>query len=144
MTPRAATVSSALVAALQAALAGEHAAVWAHGRAAAELSSSERNRVLDRLDEHRAARDALRIRILAARATPVPAAAAYVEPFPVTGARTARRLLGHVEEALVATYADLAAGSARGERTSAVNAAVAAGGWAVAWGAPSSAFPGAG
>jgi len=144
MTTPSETTSSALVAALQAALAGEHAAVWAHGRAAAELSGSERTRAMDQLDEHRAARDALRIRVMAAEATPVPAAAAYVEPFPVTGARTARRLLAHVEEALVATYADLAAGSARGERTSAVNAAVAAGGWAVAWGAPSSAFPGAG
>ena len=48
-----------LVDALQAALAGEHAAVWASGRAAGELSGSRR-RAPAELDAHRGARDALR------------------------------------------------------------------------------------
>ena len=132
------------VAALQAALAGEHAAVWACGRAAAELTGAQRGRALDQLDAHRIARDTLRGRIRAAGSEPVPAAAAYVEPFPVTGARTARRLLAQVDDALAACYADVAAATSAGERGTAVKASVAAARRSVAWGGAPRAFPGAG
>jgi Domain of unknown function (DUF4439) len=133
-----------LVAAWQAALAGEHAAVWAYGRAAAELSGGQRTTALDLLDAHRTAREGLRARLHAAGARPVEAAAAYLEPFPVTAAASGRRLLAHVEDNLAATYADLAAGSTGDERASAVGASVAAARRSVAWGGPPTAFPGAG
>ncbi len=132
-----------LLAALQAALAGTHAAVWASGRAAAELAGSRRERALRELDLHRRDRDALRLRVLAAEGRPVDAAPAYVEPFPVTGARTARRLLAHVNAGLVAVWADLAAAHDPGMRSADVDAATRAAIRAVEWGAQPSAFPGA-
>ncbi|MCU0262413.1 MAG: ferritin-like domain-containing protein [Candidatus Nanopelagicales bacterium] len=128
---------------LQAALAGEHAAIWAHGRAAAELRDRARDRALGALDDHRRARDALRARLVTLGATPVEAAPAYVEPDPVDGPAGARRLLAHVERALAATYADLAAASPPAGRQAAVQAAAAAAVRAVGWGADPEAFPGA-
>jgi hypothetical protein len=144
MSTQGASAGEAQVAALQAALAGEHAAVWACGRAAGELGGSQRTASLDQLDEHRAAREALRRRVNAAGADPVDAAAAYVEPFPVTGAQTAGRLLAHVEDALAACYADLAAATTGDERTRALGLSVAAARRSIAWGGPAKAFPGAG
>jgi hypothetical protein len=138
------TAATPELAALQAALAGEHAAVWAAGRAAGELRGDARTRALRQLDEHRQARDALRRSIVALGAAPVQAAPAYVEPFPVEGAAGGRRLLAHVNEALAATYADLAAASAPAARRPAVAASTAAAVRALGWGAEPSAFPGAG
>ena len=129
--------------ALQAALAGEHAAVWACGRAAAELGGRRRQEALRELDSHRVARDDLARTIDALGATPVEAAPAYLEPFPVTGARAARRLLGQVNAALAATYADVAAASPRAARRTAAAASGAAALRAVGWGAAARAFPGA-
>jgi hypothetical protein len=133
---------TALVAALQAALAGEHAAVWASGRAAAELTGRQRTAALAELDEHRSARDELRASLVALKEAPVQAAPAYVEPFEVTGARTARRLLSHVNSGLSAAYADLAAASPRAARRDPVGSSVAAATRALDWGASPEAFPG--
>lgn len=130
------------VSALQAALAGEHAAVWACGRAAGELTGSDRTRALDELDGHRRARDGLRAQVVALGGRPVEAAPAYAEPFEVTGRRAARRLLAHVGTALCATYAELAAASPQGARSAAVKAAAASARRAIAWGAEPEAFPG--
>jgi hypothetical protein len=132
------------VAALQAALAGEHAAVWACGRAAGELSGRQRRAALRELDAHRQAREELRRTIDSLGATPVDAAPAYLEPFPVSGAAAARRLLGHVNTGLSATYADLAAASPRAARRPAAMTSAAAAVRAVDWGAAAQAFPGAG
>ncbi len=71
--------------ALQAALAGEHAAVWASGRSAGELGGRRRDAARRELDAHRQARDELRRRVTALGAVPVEAAVAYVEPFPCRG-----------------------------------------------------------
>ncbi|MGB7979584.1 MAG: DUF4439 domain-containing protein, partial [Candidatus Nanopelagicales bacterium] len=100
-----ATDDPVLLAALQAALAGTHAAVWAGGRAAAELGGGHREEALRELDRHRRDRETLRIRVRAAGGVPVDAAPAYLEPFPITGARSARRLLAHVNSGLVAVRA---------------------------------------
>lgn len=144
MSVPAAPVSPDHLAALQAALAGEHAAVWASGRAAAELSGEQRRAALDELDAHRVARDALRAQVVAAGSSPVAPAPAYREPIPVRGAGSARRLLAEVDAALAASYADLAAASPAGSRTPASDAAVSAARRAVAWGGRPQAFPGAG
>lgn len=135
---------TALVDALQAALAGEDAAVWACGRAAGELSGDQRSAALDELDVHRQNRDSLQARIVAQGAAPGQAAPAYVEPFPVTGAKTARRLLAHVNDALTATYADVVAASAPATRGLDLTAGIDAARRAVGWGAAPSAFPGSG
>ncbi|MCU0284720.1 MAG: ferritin-like domain-containing protein [Candidatus Nanopelagicales bacterium] len=133
---------AAQAAGLQAALAGEHAAVWAHGRAAGELSGRARTRALDGLDDHRRARDRLRAQLVALGAAPVEAAAAYVEPEPVDSPAGARALLAHVERALVPTYADLAAASPPAGRQPAAQSAARAGVRALGWGAVPEAFPG--
>jgi hypothetical protein len=130
------------LAALQSALAGEHAAVWACGRAAAELTGAQRTGALKELDAHRSARDELRRQVVALGAQPVPAAAAYVEPFEVAGRAGGRRLLAHVDSALVATYADLAAVSPLAGRRGAVAAATQWAVQALSWGADPAAFPG--
>ena len=136
------TADPDLVAALQAALAGEHAAVWASGRAAGELGSRERTVALRQLDDHRAARDVIRQQLVALGAVPADAAPAYVEPFPVEGRAGGRRLLAHVATALTATDADLAAALPTAGRRAAARAAAASAVQALDWGAEPEAFPG--
>jgi len=133
---------SAYAQALQAALAGEHAAVWACGRAAAELSAPQRRRALAQLDEHRQSRDQLAARLTALGIVPVQAAPAYQLPFPVADDRGARRLLARIGASLAATYADLAAASPQAARRDVVRASTRAAVQALGWGAPPQAFPG--
>ncbi len=128
--------------ALQAAVAGEHAAVWASGRAAGELGGARRAQAQQELDAHRGERDELRLRIVALGAEPVDAAAAYVEPFGVDDPAGGRRLMAHVNAALAATYADLAAASEPAARRDAVARSSEAAVRAVGWGADAQAFPG--
>lgn len=137
------TAGPALLEALQAAVAGQHAAVWASGRAAAVLAGEPRASVERELAEHRATRDGLRTRIVALGGIPVAAAPAYVEPFPVSGSRGGRRLMAHVNTALAATYADLAAASGPEHRRSAAAQSWRAAERAVRWGAEPQPFPGA-
>jgi hypothetical protein len=132
-----------LLDALQAAAAGEHAAVWASGRAAGELGGRGRGEALVELDAHRVARDELRAVIVALGAEPVEAAPAYLEPFPVDSPRTARALMAQVNSALAATYADLAAASEPAARREAARSSVAAAVRAIEWGGDPQAFPGA-
>ena len=133
---------SPFLAALQAAVAGEHAAVWASGRAAGELRGKRRDAARRELDEHRALRDELRRQVRALGGEPVEAAVAYIEPFPVEGASGGRRLMAHVNSALAATYADLAAAGQPGARRMAIDRSAAAALRAIEWGAEPQAFPG--
>jgi len=128
--------------ALQAAVAGEHAAVWASGRAAGELGGTRRAQAQQELDAHRRARDELRSRVVALGAEPVDAALAYVEPFPVDDPAGGRRLMAHVNAALAATYADVAAASEPAARREAAAWSSEAAVRAVGWGAEAQAFPG--
>ena len=133
---------SARLAALQAALAGEHAAVWAAGRAAGELTGAGRRAALNELDRHRDARDRLRATVASLGAAPTEAAPAYLEPFPVEGRAAARRLMAHVNTGLSAVYADLAAASPPAGRRPAAIASVEAAVRAVDWGGDAEALPG--
>jgi hypothetical protein len=128
--------------ALQAAVAGEHAAVWASGRAAGELAGRRRDAARRELDAHRRARDELRRQVRALGAIPLEAAVAYVEPFPVQGSSGGRRLMAHVNTALAATYADVGAASEPAARREAVQRSSEAAVRAVEWGADPEAFPG--
>jgi hypothetical protein len=133
---------SPFLAALQAAVAGEHAAVWASGRAAGELRGTRRDAARRELDEHRTQRDELRRQVRVLGAEPVEAAAAYIEPFPVEGSAGGRRLMAHVNSALAATYADLAAAGEPGARRTAIDRSAAAALRAIEWGGDPQAFPG--
>lgn len=128
--------------ALQSALAGEHAAVWAAGRAAGELTGDAKRAALRQLDGHRATRDRLRGTIVSLGADPVAAAPAYLEPFPVASRGDARRLMVLVNSRLAATYADLAAASPRASRRPAAIASAEAAVRAIDWGGTAQAFPG--
>jgi hypothetical protein len=95
--------------ALQAALAGEHATVYAYGVAGAHLRDARRRAALQARDAHLARRDRLTDLVIAAGEQPVAAEPAYALPEPVEDAAGARRLAATVEERLAATYADLVA-----------------------------------
>ena len=97
------------LAALAAALAGEHAAVYAYGFVGAQAGPKYRRVALERLSWHGLQRDVLAAQLSAAGTSPQPAEAAYALPFEVTTVAAARRLAVHVEQAMAAAYADLVA-----------------------------------
>lgn len=80
------------IAALQAALAAEHAAVWAYGVVAAYLPAQRSAAVAGAVTAHRARRDALERLLSDAGAEPVAAEPGYRVPGPVDGADGALRL----------------------------------------------------
>jgi len=97
-------------------LAGEYAAVYAYGLAAARLSGADRTAALDAMAAHRAQRDRLVARAAAGGASASPVAAAYDPPFPVADAASARRLAALVEDRLAGQWAALAASSTGQQR----------------------------
>ncbi|MCX4746414.1 ferritin-like domain-containing protein [Kitasatospora sp. NBC_01287] len=101
------------VTALQAALAGEHTAVYAFGVIGARIPTGpERDDARSCYAVHQARRDAWQRMLADAGATPVAAAPGYELPFAVPDANAAGRLAATVETRLTAVYADLvAAGS---------------------------------
>lgn len=128
--------------ALQEALAGEHAAVWAAGRAAGPLTGSAQRAAVADLADARAARDQLRDQIGSAGGEPVSAAPGYLEPTPTNSAGRARSLLAQVCLARVPLYARLAGTAPTGSRSGPARRAGALAARAVYWGATPQAFPG--
>ncbi|MFE9428878.1 ferritin-like domain-containing protein [Kitasatospora sp. NPDC006697] len=106
-------LSAEATAALQAALAGEHAAVYAYGVIAARTPSGpHRDDVRSCYAFHQARRDSWDRLLAGAGATPAAAAPGYQLPFAVPDEASAARLAAEVERRLGAGYADLvAAGS---------------------------------
>ena len=127
-------------------LRDEHAAIYAYGVLGARLPDAERRIALTAFDAHRAVRDALRARVLAAGQVPPGPAAAY--DVTVAGQAEALALAVRVEEQLAVRWRDLVALSAtRDVRQLAVHelqaSAVRAAQWRRAAGsAPTVAFPG--
>lgn len=97
-------------AALQDALAAEHAAVWAYGVVGAHVSGERLDLARESLDEHVTRRDAVRALLHDLGAEPVAARPAYALPFEVTAAATAVRLAQRVEQGAAAVWADAVAG----------------------------------
>ena len=129
--------------AVQAALAGEHACVYACGLAGGLLDGPGQQAAAAARDAHRGRRDELSQVVRRLGATPVAALPAYALPFPVTDPATARALLADVENRLAAVYADLvAAGATDGLRAAGAAGVRDAAAAAVAWGANVTAFPG--
>jgi uncharacterized protein DUF4439 len=96
------------VAALQAALAVEHAAVYAYGVLGARLRGGEQQMAREFSDAHRAKRDRLITMLAAQRVEPVAAEAAYRLPIRPTSPRGAAQLAAAVEDKVLAAYLGLA------------------------------------
>jgi uncharacterized protein DUF4439 len=129
--------------ALQAALAGEHAALYGLAAAGGRLRGARFRAATTVHDEHRRRRDQLSQFLVDAGEKPVAAAVAYDLPQPVTSTATAMALVLLIERRLTAVYGDLVeAAEAAPVRSFAVQALVAAARTELRWGAGPSAFPG--
>lgn len=80
------------VAALQAALAAEHAAVWAYDLASAFVTGSAASQLREAANTHQARRDATQRLLVDAGVQPVPPEPGYLTPEPVTDMASAVRL----------------------------------------------------
>ncbi|MDP9433079.1 MAG: ferritin-like domain-containing protein [Actinomycetota bacterium] len=94
----------AAVAALQRALAGEHAAIYGYGALGARLERPSRTVARAALDAHRTRRDGLERLIAGAGETPEAAAAAYDLPDSLVDAPSAAVLAVRLEEVLSELY----------------------------------------
>jgi hypothetical protein len=95
--PTAAKLAPESVAALQEALAAEHAAIWVYGLVSAFLPADYSRAVADGSAEHVTGRD-ICVRVLTATgATPVSPEAAYVTPKPVSDAASAKSVVATAE-----------------------------------------------
>ena len=92
------------IAALQAALAAEHAAVYGYGVVGALLHGNDQDVAMSYWMLHQDARDTLTAMIAKLGATPVAASAAYDLPFTVDDAATARRLAVSIEDGVTRAY----------------------------------------
>lgn len=130
------------LAALQAALAAENAAVYGYGVIGAQLDGESRDRAGAALAAHQARGGLLQQRIDAAAATPTAAAPGYELPFPVTGPAAAARLAALLEERLAAVYANGVQATVGPLRTALASALQLSAVAALPWGGVGSAFPG--
>ncbi|TCC66153.1 DUF4439 domain-containing protein [Kribbella pittospori] len=132
------------VEALQAALAGEHAALYGIGVAGGKLSGARFRSATDSYEQHRLNRDRLSQLVVAAGETPAAAEPAYDLPQAVTNAATAAALILLLERRLAAVYGDLVESADKpAVRTFAVNGLLANAGAQLTWGGAPVAFPGA-
>lgn len=130
--------------ALQAALAGEHAALYGVGVAGGKLSGARFKAATDAYERHRDTRDHLSALVVAAGETPVAAEPAYDLPQVVTNAATAAALILLIERRLAAVYGDLVeAAEQPAVRALAIKSLLAAASAQLAWGGAPVAFPGA-
>ncbi len=129
--------------ALQAVLAGEHAAVYAYGVVGGVLhSQSDQPAARADYDLHRARRDRVTALLVESGATPVPTAAGYDLGGPVRTPRQARALAARVEAALIGPYADLVGQSEEDLRTTAASWCALSATRSIGWGGAPTAFPG--
>jgi hypothetical protein len=103
------TATKDQLAALQAALAAEHAAVYGYGVVGALLPANEQGTAMSDWTLHQHARDTLTEMITRLGATPVAASAAYGTPFPVTDAASARKLAVTIEDGVTRAYLGIVA-----------------------------------
>ncbi|WP_055526268.1 ferritin-like domain-containing protein [Streptomyces graminilatus] len=115
MTRTATDKGTGELAALQAALGAEHAAVYGYGVVGGLIGAARRGEAMAAYDAHRARRDELARVVRALGGAPVAAAAGYALPFPVSDPETAVRLAAELEERIAGVYSDLVR-AAVGER----------------------------
>ena len=130
--------------ALQAALAGEHAALYGVGVAGGKLSGARFRAATDSYEQHRSNRDQLSALVVAAGETPVAADPAYDLPQAVTNAAGATALILLIERRVAAVYGDLVeAAEQPAVRSFAIESLLSAASAQIAWGGAPVAFPGA-
>jgi hypothetical protein len=134
------------VEALQATLAGEHAALYVYGVLGGQVSRSAQPALADQITrswtEHRRRRDRLVGLVTAHGADPVAAAPAYTLPNAASGPAELRAAARLVETRCVTLYAQLVGNSARADRAWAITALDTAAVRAVEYGAAPSDLPG--
>ena len=133
---------STSVAALQGALAAEHAAVYGYGVVGAMLAGGEQARARADWTAHRVARDTLESMLTKLGAVPVAASPAYALPFTVTDAKSAARLAAVLEQGVTRAYLGLVAVSNPALRSFGARAMQTSANRAVAWSGATVAFPG--
>jgi hypothetical protein len=101
--------SARAVAALQAALGAEHAAVFGYGVAGAHLTGARRAAADRYWIAHESARDTLTAMVSARSGQPEPAAASYALPFGVHGTQSATALAAYMEDRVASAYLGLVA-----------------------------------
>lgn len=89
---------------LPAALAAEHAAIYAYGPIGVRLRGEAEAAAHEAELAHRTRRDALILLLRGTGATPAPAAPTYALPYPVTDAPTALKLAVEIEERTAAVW----------------------------------------
>ncbi|GAA2791145.1 ferritin-like domain-containing protein [Kribbella solani] len=130
--------------ALQAALAGEHAALYGIGVAGGKFNGARYRDANDLFGEHRDSRDQLSALVVAAGATPVAAEPAYDLPAAVTNVATGAALILVIERRIAAVYGDLVEAAEQAPvRAFAVERLLASATAQLAWGGAPVAFPGA-
>ncbi|MBV2353549.1 ferritin-like domain-containing protein [Streptomyces sp. J2-1] len=130
------------LAAVQAALAAEHAAVYGYGVVGGRVSEARRGEARSAWDAHRSRRDALAREVRDLGGEPVAANAGYALPFPVSDGASAVRLAADLEERVAAVYSDLVRATTGARRTSAATALRDAAVRATRWSGTTTPFPG--
>lgn len=131
-----------LLAAVQAALRAEHAAVYGYGVVGGRIREGRRDEARAAYDAHRARRDELRRTVRDLGGTPEESAGAYALPFPVPDSAAAARLAADLEERIAGVYSDLVRASSGERRRGAADVLREAAVRAVRWRGGSVAFPG--
>lgn len=130
------------LAAAQAALAAEHAAVYGYGVAGAWAEEPYRTEFRELFAVHRERREGLRDAVRELGGTPVAAAPGYALPFAVEDGPAALELAAVLEERLAGVYADLVRASEGAERLAAAGELREAAVRAARWRGGPLAFPG--
>jgi hypothetical protein len=133
---------NAVIDAVQAALAAEHAAVYGYGVAGGHLTGGRQTEARQGYDAHRARRDSLMRTVADLGAAPVSSAAGYELPFAVADAAAAVRLAASIEERVAGAYGDMVRSTVGDLRRDAAAALRDAAVRAVRWRGDSVAFPG--
>ncbi|HEU4946040.1 MAG TPA: ferritin-like domain-containing protein [Kribbella sp.] len=129
--------------ALQAALAGEHAAMYGVGVAGGRLKGARFSAATTVYEDHRKRRDRLAAFLVEAGEEPVAAEAAYDLPQPVTSTTAATALVLLIQRRLTSIYGELVeAAEQRSVRTFAIQSLIAMSHTQLNWGATPAAFPG--
>lgn len=131
-----------LLAAVQAALRAEHAAVYGYGVVGGRIREGRRAEAKTAYDAHRARRDDLRRTARDLGGTPEESAGAYALPFPVPDSAAAARLAADIEDKIGGAYSDLVRAASGDRRRAAADALREAAVRAVRWRGGSVAFPG--
>jgi len=134
--------SRAAIAALQGALAAEHAAVYGYGVVGAVLAGTAEADARADWTAHQVARDSLEAMLTRLGATPVAASPAYRLPFPVTSAKSAGQLAAALENGVTRAYLGLVAVSDPALRSFGALSMQTSANRATAWSGATVAFPG--